>query len=251
MKKKCYKKDFEIHYYEVNKFLEASPVSIMNYLQELAISHSQSVGYGIKRLMDEQRAWVLTRLNVKIERYPIWGEKIKAKTWPSSFQRCFGIREFIVTDEAGKDIIFATSEWIFLDTEKRKPVRAHDEMGNIYGVKNKRALEDTFNEQYSLEKEDFTKEFSVRRSDIDTNEHVNNTKYMEWVLEALPMDLYNDYILKYIDIRYMKELLLDDDITCTTQVIPQEDGCAGIHIITSPEGFMEFAKAKTIWEKRN
>jgi len=250
MENECFNKDFEIHYYEINKFQEVSPISIMNYLQEAAIAHSQSVGYGVKRLLKEQRAWVLVRWNLKAERYPMWGEKINVKTWPSSFEKCFATREFVITDENGNEIMYATSSWVFLDTAKRKPVRIPEEIANVYGARRDRSMQDAFEEEYNLEKKDFFKEFSVRKSEIDTNEHVNNVNYLAWILETLPIDLYSNYLLKFIDIRYKKELLLDDDLTCSTQIVSKEElGYTGIHSIASHEGDIEFAKAKTIWLK--
>jgi len=250
MENECFNKDFEIHYYEINRFQEASPVSIMNYLQEAAIAHSESVGCGVKRLLEQQRAWVLVRWNLKAERYPMWGEKINVKTWPSRFEKCFATREFVITDEKDNEIMYATSSWVFLDTEKRKPVKVPEELANSYGVRRDRSMEDVFKEEYCLEKKDFFKQFSVRKSEIDTNEHVNNVNYLAWILETLPIDLYNNYLLKFIDIRYKKELLLDDNLTCFTQIASKEEnGYTGIHLIASPEGDIEFAKAKTVWLK--
>ena len=47
----------------------------------------------------------------------------------------------------------------------------------------------------SISEPQFEKEFQVRRSDIDTNDHINNTKYVEWVLEAIPQDVYDKFCL--------------------------------------------------------
>jgi acyl-ACP thioesterase len=32
-------------------------------------------------------------------------------------------------------------------------------------------------------------QFRVRNSDIDLNQHVNNTKYAQWILDALPIEV--------------------------------------------------------------
>jgi len=250
MDNEYFSKEFEVHYYESNGFREITPASIMNYLQDIAIDQSQSVGLGVEKLLQEQRAWVLTRWDIKIKRYPAMGEKIIVNTWPSKFERCFATREFIVTDKNENKIIKATSTWIFLDTKRRKPVRITEEIGNSYALNPNKAMEDIFEESYSLGNNDYSKEFIVRKSDIDTNEHVNNVKYVEWIIETMPMDLYSEYSIKFIDVRYLKELLLDDDIVCTTEIVSKDDSMTCVHTITSPDGSIEFAKAKTRWDKR-
>lgn len=51
-------------------------------------------------------------------------------------------------------------------------------------------------------------EFIVRRSDIDTNAHVNNTKYIEWVLETIPEEVYRTYRMVALEAEGEHELAL-------------------------------------------
>ncbi|MEG6511257.1 acyl-ACP thioesterase domain-containing protein [Desulforamulus ruminis] len=52
------------------------PVSVLNYLEETAIAHSEAVGSGLNKLKSEGIAWVLNRWSVQTGRYPQWNEKI-------------------------------------------------------------------------------------------------------------------------------------------------------------------------------
>ncbi|MGE5328542.1 MAG: acyl-[acyl-carrier-protein] thioesterase [Deltaproteobacteria bacterium] len=251
MNNKYFGKGFEVHYYEANEFREASIASIMNYLQDTAISQSQYAGLGVEKLIEKQRAWILTKWNIEIERYPSLGEKIIVNTWPSKFERCFATREFVVKDENENEIIKAASLWIFLDTVRRKPLRIPEEVSNAYLLNPERAMQDRFEEAYDLKKDSYLKDFNIRKSDIDTNEHVNNVKYVEWIIETIPIELYKEYTLNFLDVRYIKELVLDNDIACSTEIISQNELVfICVHTIKSPDGSIEFAKAKTIWHKR-
>ena len=47
--------------------------------------------------------------------------------------------------------------------------------------------------------------FKVRYTDIDSNNHVNNTKYIDWAIETLPEDIVNNYVLDEVKVTFEKE----------------------------------------------
>ena len=56
------------------------------------------------------------------------------------------------------------------------------------------------------------KSFDVRYSDIDTNMHVNNVKYVSWALETVPKDIVLNYELKNVKVTYEKETTYGETI---------------------------------------
>ncbi len=52
------------------------------------------------------------------------------------------------------------------------------------------------------------KKFTVRKSDLDINNHVNNIRYIEWILEVLPAD----QPVRKLDIAFRAECGYDDVI---------------------------------------
>ena len=53
----------------------------------------------------------------------------------------------------------------------------------------------------------------VRRSDIDTNHHVNNLVYLDYAWEALPEDLWKTGVAE-ISVTYRRQFLLGDTVEC-------------------------------------
>ncbi|MEG6520725.1 acyl-[acyl-carrier-protein] thioesterase [Desulfotomaculum sp. 1211_IL3151] len=250
MQEKHHQKEFEVHYYEVNQYQEATPVSVLNYLEETAIAHSEAVGLGLNRLKSEGIAWVLNRWRVQMERYPQWNEKIIVETWPSHFERFYATRQFYIKDIKGKILGRATSLWIFLNIEKKRPLRIPAEYMLTYGLESQGVFEDPFSELYNLENPEVFKEFYVRRSDIDTNEHVNNTKYMEWVLETVPAEIYKNHILQSFEVIYKKEVGLGSIISAASQPIEELGKPTFAHTIKEKNQDYHLALAETRWVKR-
>ncbi len=246
-----YSKKFEIHYYEVDKYKEASPVAILNYLEETAISHSQAVGLGIDHLSRDGIGWILNKWTIKMERYPLYGDMITVETWPSGFKRFYADREFVIKDEKGEIMGRASSVWILINIERRRPTRIPEHFGELYGIDAKKALVVVPPDEEPSHKESFEKEFDIMRSDIDTNSHVNNTKYVGWLLETLPEEVYNNSMLSFLDIEYKKEVESGSVICRSYGAISNESLYSTyIHQIHDKSANTTAATARTQWIRR-
>lgn len=210
-------KAFNVHYYEINKYSEATPVTILNYLEETAIAHSDAVGLGYQKLMSMGLAWVLNQWLVEFERFPHWNEQVIVETWPSDFHRFFATREFLMRDDKNNIICRASSRWILLNLEKKRPIRVPADYADLYGFDTERAINGDFEDIPEIANMVDEKEFFVRREDIDTNNHVNNTRYVSWILESVPKVIYDDYRLAELKVLYKKEAGSDSLISSACQ----------------------------------
>jgi len=254
----AFSKEYEIYYFQINQQGEASPVTILDFLEDVAIAHSKAVGMGIDYLTSLRTCWVLNRWELEMESYPSLGEKIKVDTYAIDFQRFYGKRNFIIWDSQGKIIGKARSLWIYLNIDKRRPVRIPDHFASQYGVaelleENKELLDQTFLGKDSFEDlpeltvTDSELLFHVRRSDIDTNGHVNNTRYVEWMLEGIGEDILKEYKLRKLEVVYKKETKYGTDIISQTQSIKGLEP-EYLHRIQDQQG-QDLAIGRTIWSK--
>ncbi len=246
-----FKIEFEVHYHEVNPLEEATPLTMLHYLEDAAIAHSESVGYGVGRLKIEQRAWILNRWHLQIERYPVYGDKVIVETWPSNFERFYATREFLIRNKNLEIIARASSLWIYFNTATKRPIRIGTEFQDAYGYDPIRAIEDPFGQLHVvIEGEgegEGGKPFWVRRSDIDTNGHVNNANYLQWMLEAVPEGTYQNNQLVSLEIIYKKETTYGSNIRSKCLIEDSaliEPVCR--HVILDDVG-QELALGRTVW----
>ena len=125
-------------------------------------------------------------------------------------------RDFEIYDEQGNLIIKASSKWVLLDIEKGKIVRIEPELMNKYEPEfDKEVFEksefDKINEPNEYQ---FETEYTVRRADIDVNNHMHNLNYIELANEALPEEVYKGALFNDVRITYKKEIKLGDTVKC-------------------------------------
>lgn len=175
-----------IRYSEVdhNKKLDLS--SIINYFQDCSTFQSEDLGVGIDYLSKANRAWLLSSWQIIINEYPEFGEDITTSTWAYDFDSIYGYRNFIMKSKKDKVFAYANSIWIYVDTSSGRPTRITDNVGKVYQT------EERLDMDYAPRKIGLPKElstlpsFPVVRSNIDTNNHVNNGQYINMAEEFLP-----------------------------------------------------------------
>lgn len=187
--------------------------AMLDYLGETSSLHSDELGLGYKELKENKYGWVLNRWKFKITDYPKAKDDIIIETWTSKVNKFYANREFIIYNMAGEKIAMATTVWIFLNIDRKRPIRIPEEIENKY----KMVEEFNFQEFYQftdLKNDRDIVSFSTRRSDIDYNNHVNNVKYFDWINESIPNEIYNNYKLVEVEILYKQEILYGHEIEC-------------------------------------
>lgn len=246
MEKKALVKEYEIHYYEVDFRRQMKLTSLIDYLGDVATCQSEVLGIGMDYLSANNLGWVLYKWDIKIHSYPKYGDKIKVKTMPYGFRRFYAYRIFEVFNEEGDLIAEAKSIWFLLNTERRRPVRIGNELYQAYGIaedcKDMFEIEDILKPEHAHEE----KIFNVRYSDIDTNKHVNNSKYASWAIEVLPLDLVLNYNIDRIKITYQKETKYGDTISSKAQIMRKDNSAICNHSIEDREGNI-LALIETSW----
>lgn len=241
-----FKENFLVPYYESNLSGLASPESLLAYLGEVATLHSDEVGITIDKLRENNYGWMLNRWKVKINKYPQARDVIQVNTWASDFIKFYGNREFNILDDNNEELVKASSVWIFIDFIKKRPIRVTEDIVNRYGIQGQVQFEDyyDFNKPFNTEK---GLEFRVRKSDIDYNNHVNNVKYFQWMLEVLPDYIDSDYLLDEFEILYKKEVGLGSLIYSSYNESFNQDKKIFLHKIEE-EGSIR-AYGRTMWKK--
>ena len=229
-------RNYSIHYYEVDIHKRVYITSIMNYLGDMAMYQSEALGVGMEYLKENKMAWVIYKWDITMESYPLLNENIKVETFAYSFKKFFAFRKYKIIDGVGNEIGHADSVWILINTDRRRPMRITKDIYKVYGIDDSHKNPLDIENILSINAVTCEKSFEVRYSDIDTNMHVNNVKYVSWALETVPKDIVLNYELKNIKVTYEKETTYGETIKVITEVIRSENKIVCRHKIINEEG---------------
>ena len=208
--------DYRIKLSEIGKENKITNKAILGDLEDIGGIHSNIAGYGILDIPQTKLSWVLLDWKLKIIIRPKYSEKIKIKTWSKNAIKFYTYRDFEVYDENGQVIAIATSKWVLLDIDKGKIVKISDEVLNKYEPELEKSVFDISEIEKLQEPENYISEveYTVKKSDIDVNNHMHNLNYLELANEALPEDVYNEQELNNVRINYKKEIKLGETVKC-------------------------------------
>ena len=221
---------------DIEKDLYLGNRAILEYLENAACHHADSIGCGTAS-EGNTTAWLLLDWKVQVLRRPTYGQELTIATWSRDMVGCFGFRDFEITDEVGNLCIIATSKWLLVDTQT-KAIRKVDKevMAKYQSEPSHFAFPSAEDEKFEkLRKpESLIDSFSyqVTRRDIDFIGHMHNIYYLDLAYEALPEDIYEARLFDNFRISYSKEIKPGQIVHCKytlhddkhTIVLENEDG---------------------------
>jgi acyl-ACP thioesterase len=203
--KPVFAKDFELRYFEMNKYGLASPTTILTLLEETAADHCYAIGHSLYSLERQNIGWVLVLGSIDMYRYPKYKETIQIQTWLSKFSLVKGYRENLILDAGGEVIGKAKGVWAFYDIQNRKPLPVFEDIKTKWDTDPKTSAEIDTGLIQPLIKDSPEIEFDVYRSDVDSNKHVNNIRYFHWLIESLSDEVLDGYVLEKVNAKFYSD----------------------------------------------
>ena len=247
MQPNIWKDTFRIRSYEVDCHGQLSVLSIFNFMQETASSHADALGVSIQQLLSENYTWLLARVKITMTSYPVWRDDLTVLTWPSGMQRLFALRDFQFKDQKDSPVGAALSAWLVIDTHKRRPVRIAPFVNRLKPLGGNHILPGTLDKLQPLVTHEGEHKFQVRFRDLDINQHVNNTSYVEWILESIPAAVKKEAVLSEMEINFLAESFLHDRIIANW--LPRDRRHRLFHHgLYREEDGQELVRARTVWK---
>ena len=179
---------FRVRSYECGADGRMTLPQVGNLLQEAASLHAAALGFGRGDFAAAQSdiSWVLTRLRLRMRRYPREGEEVTVVTFPRGGRRLVAWRDFELLAAAGEPLGVATSEWMVIDLASRKLAAVPERALAARDPANEPVLgTEPFARWRFPAAADISAQgvFPALHAHIDLNCHVNNVHYLEWMLE--------------------------------------------------------------------
>lgn len=187
-------------------------------MQEVGENHARQLGFGHDDMLARGLFFALTRIHVTVFKAPVAGQIISHTTWPGVSNRFFCPRFHEFRAEDGTLLAAAGSLWAMLDMEKRtivSPLKVELGFPDNSDLTPPIALP-TRLPVLSSDARHITR--TPVYSEYDINGHVNNTKYIAWLCDALGRETLKDAFIGDLIAGYEKEIRdevpLDLSISC-------------------------------------
>ena len=178
--------------------------ALLSFAQEAAGAHASTLGAGWDELQKKGLFWAVIRTKAEILAQPT-GREIVLKTWPMPTSRTAYPRCVMGYDPDGTLLFKLVSLWVLMDVKTRAMVLPSKSgvavLGEILGgePEQPRGLPVGDQEQMVCK--------TVEQCHLDQNGHMNNTRYMDWVMELLP-----GVQVQQLELCYFNEGILGDQM---------------------------------------
>ncbi|MBO5327665.1 MAG: hypothetical protein J6B04_00660 [Clostridia bacterium] len=198
-------KEYDIRYTDVDYYDHMKLSAILGILQESASISADELGFGYDDRIVKGFAFIVSNWYIELFRPINVGEKVKCITWPIKPKHVLFFRDFELY--VGEEKVgVATSRWCLMDLAKYSvlPVKAFFENDT-------REYNDCRSVEYSSWKipaicQDapvYSKTISY--TDYDHYNHVNNTKYADFVFDAFSIDEMKNKYISSVQVTYVNQ----------------------------------------------
>lgn len=235
---KEYRMPYQLAYFDCDYTGHLS-IEMMLMLMILASEkQNESLGFGMAETQKFGGGWVILdyegHLNGEL---PKDRESIVVGTRIKAYNRFFVVREFWLDNAAGQRVAEVSGLFTFMDLQKRKmaPIPAAI-MAPYQQAATIRLSRPQSPDKAEPDDDWVSKQYRARYADIDSNGHVNNARYVEWLLDTLPAGFLKAHRLTGFRLNYRREVrpqslvtslrgpLASDDEQLVSQHVIQVDG---------------------------
>lgn len=207
-----YSQRLRISFYMLDCNGRIKPGELLRIFGALATDDFTDLGFDYRTLLDAGYFFIVVRASVAVLRQPRDAEEVIISTWPHRVRALQVARNFAMTTPAGEPLVEAQEIYMIISTDTDRVIRMDDfPYKDVIRFSSRHVscpaprrikLADTA-PQLACVQPTF--------DDIDVNQHVNNARYVGFVIDALPAGLQNrsiDYFLLAYDGQATQDELL-------------------------------------------
>ena len=190
----------------------ARVTNLLSNMFSAGSKHAETRGFGATSTL----GWVIVRMGVHFERIPHHKEKLRIDTWIRNLYHGFTDRCVRMVDEEGNEVVSMIFTFAMIDLKTRTAVDLNGDIGL-------RITECMLpDEQLAIRRipsinrttiDEVTFKRRPHYSDIDINGHMNSMRYIDHILDAMPIEYINSHDLTDIVVAYMQEGEATEELT--------------------------------------
>ena len=219
MKNPPFTVDYKVQLNDISCDAKMRSWVIFNFLQDAAGRHADELGVGLKQLRQSDLSWVLSRIKVKMDDFPEYGDVLRISTYPSGFDRLFAYRQFVLSSAvSGKRFGVAGSAWLTLNPENFRPVSPVKHFAGLSDWEYEGEIwfqQETLGKLVPDERNSSPVVQRVSCTQIDYNRHLNNAYYAMFTEDWLGMKLGKLLRFDELQINFNQSTVCGENLCCS------------------------------------
>ena len=208
MEKYKHEKNFLARYCDVDFKDELKISSALAYLQEVACSSADELGFGYAYVKEKNCAFMVTNMYCEFLSPVSLGEQMVLRTWPLPPSHVVFGREYQILSPTGEVKVNATSRWCLIDMQTGRLVSSKIIDNQDYSTYNTTKLFEDVRwkiPSFSVEEGELKFQIQIANSEYDHNMHVNNTRYADYCLNCFTVSELAELKVKDFLISFVKQ----------------------------------------------
>ena len=185
---------------------------LLTRIIEVATEHADMWNIGYSTLSADNQTWVLSRVSIEMTQYPRVNRKYTFHTWVESTNRHFSFRNFEICDQDGSTLGYARTIWAVIDIVARE-IADISKFTFLRDVVSERQCPIATPSRLLPVTDEHAQTHCFKYCDLDINHHVNSVRYVELLMNQLPLERYESCFVKRFEIAYIRECLYNVPVT--------------------------------------
>lgn len=239
---RTYSETFSVRVTECDRFGRFRPDALFLSMQHIADLHATELDFGYHTLKPLGLFFALIRVHLTIYTPAVCGQKVTHTTWPGVNNRFFCPRYHVFTAEDGTVLAAASALWVILDTKTRAIVSPQKSGLHFPDTSDMPAPVSLPGKPASAHADSMKFLRAPVYSEYDANGHLNNTRYIAWLCDALGNKTLENAFIKDLTVGYEKEILSEDPLELRLAA----DGDDFSFSVFSQDGIKRFVASGTL-----
>ena len=207
--------------------------NVFSLFGDLASEHAPMIGLGSDVLAEKGLFWIAVRTKIKVRRLPLMNSDFLAESWPEAPGRVRCNRYYSLSDADGS-LVEGKTEWAIINLESGRPQKLSEvypeeliHLEDTVCDEDFHKLSDKFEDAALLGK------YTVRSTDIDIGQHMNNAKYIHALFGLFSTSELDEMDITDVEINFRSQAYEGDELSF--YIRNSEDGAREIGAIR-PDG---------------
>jgi acyl-ACP thioesterase len=194
---------------DLNNHLKVS--AFFEYIQAVASIHAESFDLGYDGMRSAGIFWVLSWVRLEILSFPGYRDQIQVTTWPKRSYRLFSLRDFLFISNSGETFCRCTTAWLPVDASTKRLTRL-DRLPHPVPYQPDQIALDVLPEKLPDAQGLEVARRSIRYTDLDLLQHVNNARYVEYLQDSYPLEFHQNHRMSALTFSFVSEAHYVDEL---------------------------------------